>query len=305
MWREPHILLAAGIGDMVLAPDHMGHAEQVVVGNDREVHQRVDMRLHLRVGGCVKDPECREVPHCRVRVIQVGFDPYRDLALLESVVEHLLPQFQVLFHRLVAAGAGGLLLPELPEMLVVAGADISPAFPDQLLTEIVIQGEPVALGYRLGNTEPQPSEVLDHHLVRIRIHPFRVGILDAEDVPPAVVLHVGIVEGCGTGMPDMERAGRVGSKPHDNPFFRLLKVGKHFPVLVLFRKGGKHFRGPGLERADTCLGGESSDVGDSLLCKAGYFLCPAPQFRVGTHHHADDSTGLRDTAMFHGVLECA
>ena len=299
------IALPPGVGDVVLAPDHVGDAEQVVVSHHREVHQRVHVRLHLRVRRGVEDPERGEVPHRRVRVVEIGPDPDRGLALLKAVVEHLLPEFEVLLNRLVAAGAGGLALLELLEVLVVAGADVRPAPLDQLPAEIVVDREAIALGDDFGDTEAEPSDIFLHGLVGFGVHAFRVGILDPEDVPAAVLLHVGIVEGRRPGMADVERARRVGGKPHDDTVFRSLEIGEHLPVLVLLRECGKHLRGPGLEGRHPLFGREGRDFSDSVPGKGRDFLCPAPQLRVCTHDHADHGTGLRHAAVLHRVLECA
>ena len=91
-------------------------------------------------------------------------------------------------------------------MLVIAGADICPPAFDQLGAEIVVEGQPVTLGNRLGDAKAHPCDVLFDHLVRFGIDPFWIGILDAQDIPAPVLPDIGIVERCGTGMTDMQRA---------------------------------------------------------------------------------------------------
>ena len=85
------------------------------------------MRYYLRVCRGVKDTECREVTHCRIRVIEVSLDPDRCLTFLKPVGEHLIPERKIRFHGLVPARAGSLFILELLEELVLAGTDICPA----------------------------------------------------------------------------------------------------------------------------------------------------------------------------------
>src|SRR5208337_385147 len=131
------------------------------------------------------------------------------------------------------ARAGSLALLELLEVLVVAGADVRPAPFDQLFTEIVVDREALALGDDLGDPEAEPLDVLPDSLVCLRVNAFRVGVLDAEDIPPAVLLHVRIVQRSCPGVADVERARGVRGKPHDNALFSSFKFGEHLPALVL------------------------------------------------------------------------
>ena len=262
------------------------------------------MGLHLRVRRGIEDPERREVPHRRVGVREIGLDPDRGLALLEAVIEHLLPEFEVLLNGQIPTRAGGLVLLELLELLVVAGTDIRPAPRDQLFAEIIIDREPVALGDDFRDAEAEPLYVFLDGRIGFGVNPLRVGVLDPENVPAAVLLHVRIVQRCRPGMADMERARGVWGEPHHNPFFCTFEVGEPRLLLVLLRKCGNHFRCPGLEGCETLFGQNGSDLGDRFLCERRDFLGLTPEFRVGTHHHADDGPCLRHTAVLHGILEC-
>ena len=211
----------------------MCHAEEVVIRDHREVHERVHVRLHLRVRRGVEDPERGEVPHCRVWMIEVGLDPDRGIAFFETVIEHLLPEPEILLHGLVAAGAGRLCLLDLPEPLVVAGADVRPAPFDELPAQVIVDRQALALGHGLGDPETEPADILPDGLVCLGVHAFRIGVLDAEDIPPAILLHVGIVQRSRPGVPDVERAGGVRGKPHDNALLRPFELGEHSLALVL------------------------------------------------------------------------
>ncbi len=298
------VALPPRVCNVVLPADHVRDPEQVVVHRNREVHQRKDRGVHSRVEGRVHDPHRGVIPHRRVGVGEVRLHPDGHVALIELAVEHLLPEFQVLLHRPLPAGAR---LPpefEFPEAFRLADADVGAAEFDELPAPVVVDVQPVALVDDICDPEPQPLDILKHHPVCLRINPSRVGILDTENIPAPIPPHIVIVQDGGPGVPEVQRPARVRCEPHHHTVPGAGQGGQ-FPRRPLMRLGElvEEFGGYLEKKALSLLLTHRRHLRDHLRRKRTYLPGPAPELRVLAEHRTDDRPALRGVAVLHSVLK--
>ena len=207
------VLLAQGVVQVVDAPDDVGHAEEMIVDRNREVHGRVDAVTGADARmGLLHDAQTDEVPDGRVRVLEVGLDHDDRLFLFEVAGEHLIEHLQMRFLGKVAVGAGLALLLHLPPVVGRTGADVCRVLLDELPGDIVVKIEPVGLDDGLADLHAHPFQVLRDHLVRVRIDLLRVGVLHPVDEDAVVPLAILVVEDGDPGVAQVQRSRRTGAK---------------------------------------------------------------------------------------------
>ncbi len=212
--------------DPLLGADHVGDPHQVVVYDVGEVVRGVAVALeqHLVVHQVVVDADLaaqqvgdgglalarhRQADHVRLprgaAPRRLGGRERAAVAVVAERVRDLLPS---------------LLLAQRFEALPGAEARVRGAAGDELLGVVAVDREALALAVRpvraadvrpLVPRKAQPAQRLEDHALGGRVRALAVGVLDAQDELPAVLLRPGVVEQRHVRRADVRVAGRAGS----------------------------------------------------------------------------------------------
>ena len=215
--RVVDLLLARGVDQMVVAPDHMGDAHVVVVDHhgqhvgrvavaaqQHEIvevlvlpdHAALDLILDHGLAG-LRRLEADGGLHARGRLGRVAVAP-------QAVIE-------------AGAALGARLLAHRRQFLRRGVAAIGPAAGEQGFGDLAVAGGAAELVDDVAvPIELQPLQAVEDRGNRRLGRPLAVGILDPQQHLAAVLLGVEPVEQRGAGASDVEEAGRRGGKAGDD-----------------------------------------------------------------------------------------
>ena len=293
-----------GVVEVVLTPDDMGHSHEVVIDRDGEVHHGVcDVLLTDTGVGSPYEPECHEVPDCRVGVVDGSLDDDDGLPVLISSGHELLVALHLLLDGKVPAGAGGLGLLLLPPVLRVTGTDVCVSLLHQLLGDVVVLLEPVGLDVVIGDLDAQPLEVLRDHVVCLGVDLLGIGVLEPADQLSAVSLDVLVIEDGYPGVTDVERSGRSGRDPHNDGSVHSVESREFVgPLLLLLLR--EECRVGVLQCSGLCVQSHCVDLLDDGVDQGNDLCGLASEFGELSQDLTYDRLGVRFPFEEDGVLKC-
>ena len=290
----------------ILAPNDVGRSEQMVLHSRLEVEQRPDTILcpHEGVRGG-NDAKRWPVAYGRVFVVHVGLDPQNRIALSKGPVQHLPPEQQVLFYGLIPVLALYAFVLMLLEDRLRAAANVRPVPANQLLSDGIVQVDPLARYDHQIGLGAKPFAVLQIPAIGLRHGPLLhgIGVIKADDELATVFFDVLGVDDDASRAAKGRRSIRIGSKAHHNPLFCSFQCRKTLVRLFSFRELHQKFGGDGFQPLLPLLRARPLHLDQDFIHQGRYLFGPGAQLRVLSHELAHNRPGIGSGLVLHRVLQ--